>query len=171
MYLCYSCLSACKWVVHIVVPSHSTGKVGTNGYYGRGVARKRTGDKRGACKDWMKCSELGCVQANVLLPLCDRDLIRLIEEYAGSLDAFSDIENISLYLDLSIYGEDADELLSKYSSLFNVSMNEFHFNDYFPEEGDEISGFIKGLFKGKEKKYKLLTIEGLQQGIINKKLN
>lgn len=40
-----------------------------------------------------------------------------------------------------------------------------------PEEGDEISGFIKGLFKGKEKKYKLLTIEGLQQGIINKKLN
>ena len=67
-------------------------KVGTNGYYGRGVARKRTGDKRGACKDWMKCSELGCVQANVLLPLCDRDLIRLIEEYAGSLDAFSDIE-------------------------------------------------------------------------------
>ena len=40
-------------------------------YYGRGLARKRTGDKRGACEDWMKCSELGCVQANVLLPLCD----------------------------------------------------------------------------------------------------
>ena len=50
-------------------------------------------------------------------------------------------------------------------------MNEFHFNDYFPEEGDEISDFIKGLFKGKEKKYKPLTIGDLQQGIINKKLN
>lgn len=28
----------------------------------------------------------------------NRDLIRLIEKYAGSLDAFSDIENISLYM-------------------------------------------------------------------------
>jgi hypothetical protein len=28
-------------------------------------------DKRGACEDWMKSSELGCVQANILLPLCD----------------------------------------------------------------------------------------------------
>lgn len=40
-------------------------------YYGRGLARQRTGDKRGACEDWMKSSELGCVQANILLPLCD----------------------------------------------------------------------------------------------------
>lgn len=30
-------------------------------------------------------------------------------------------------------------------------MNDFHFNDYFPEEGDEISGFIKGLFMRKNK--------------------
>lgn len=28
-------------------------------------------DKRGACKDRMKSSELGCAQANILLPLCD----------------------------------------------------------------------------------------------------
>lgn len=40
-------------------------------YYGRGLARKRIGDKKGACEDWMKSSELGCVQANILLPLCD----------------------------------------------------------------------------------------------------
>ena len=40
-------------------------------YYGRGLARKRTGDKKGACEDWMKSSELGCVQANLLLPLCE----------------------------------------------------------------------------------------------------
>ena len=40
-------------------------------YYGRGLARQRTGDKRGACEDWMKSSELGCVQATILLPLCD----------------------------------------------------------------------------------------------------
>ena len=40
-------------------------------YYGRGLARKRTGDKKGACEDWMKSSELGCIQANMLLPLCE----------------------------------------------------------------------------------------------------
>lgn len=40
-------------------------------YYGRGLARKRTGDKNGACEDWIKSSELGCVQANMLLPLCE----------------------------------------------------------------------------------------------------
>ena len=40
-------------------------------YYGRGLARKRTGDKKGACEDWIKSSELGCIQANMLLPLCD----------------------------------------------------------------------------------------------------
>ena len=101
----------------------------------------------------------------------NRDLIHLIEEYAGSIEALPDIENISLYHNLSIYGDDADELLSKYSSLFNVSMNEFHFNDYFPEEGDEIFGFIKGLFTRKRKEYKQLTIRDLQEGIINKKID
>lgn len=40
-------------------------------YYGRGLARKRTGDKNGACEDWIKSSELGCIQANMLLPLCE----------------------------------------------------------------------------------------------------
>lgn len=41
-------------------------------YYGRGLARKRTGDKKGACEDWIKSSELGCMEANILLPLCDK---------------------------------------------------------------------------------------------------
>lgn len=40
-------------------------------YYGRGLARKRTGDKKGACEDWVKSSELGCMEANMLLPLCE----------------------------------------------------------------------------------------------------
>ena len=43
----------------------------THATYGCGLARKRTRDKRVACEDWMKSSELGCVQANILLPLCD----------------------------------------------------------------------------------------------------
>ena len=100
-----------------------------------------------------------------------RELIKLIEEYAGSLEALSDIENISLYHNLSMYGDDADELLAKYSSLFHVSMDKFQFNDYFPEEGDEIFRFIKGVLKGEEKEYKQLTIGNLQKGIINKKID
>ena len=39
-------------------------------YYGRGLARNRLGDKNGACEDWHRSSELGCFQANALLPLC-----------------------------------------------------------------------------------------------------
>lgn len=43
----------------------------THTTYGRGLVRKRIGDKRGACEGWMKSSELGCIQANILLPLCE----------------------------------------------------------------------------------------------------
>lgn len=39
-------------------------------YYGRGLARNQLGDKNGACEDWHRSSELGCMQANALLPLC-----------------------------------------------------------------------------------------------------
>ena len=41
-------------------------------YYGRGLARNQSGDKNGACEDWHRSSELGCLQANALLPLCDK---------------------------------------------------------------------------------------------------
>ncbi|WP_294476361.1 DUF1493 family protein [uncultured Bacteroides sp.] len=100
----------------------------------------------------------------------NRELIKLIEEYTGSLEDFPNIENVSLYHDLSIYGDDADELLSKYSSLFHVSLDEFHFNDYFPEEDEPIFGLIKDLFRREEKRYKQLTIKDLQDGIVNKKI-
>lgn len=40
-------------------------------YYGRGLARNQSGDKKGACEDWRKSSDLGCFEANALLPLCD----------------------------------------------------------------------------------------------------
>jgi len=40
-------------------------------YYGRGLARNQSGDKKGACQDWRKSSELGCFQANLLLITCE----------------------------------------------------------------------------------------------------
>lgn len=40
-------------------------------YYGRGLARNQSGDKKGACQDWRKSSALGCFEANALLTLCE----------------------------------------------------------------------------------------------------
>ena len=40
-------------------------------YYGRGLARNQSGDKKGACEDWRKSSALGYFAANALLPLCE----------------------------------------------------------------------------------------------------
>lgn len=40
-------------------------------YYGRGLARNQSGDKKGACEDWRTSINLGCFEANALLPLCD----------------------------------------------------------------------------------------------------
>lgn len=58
-------------------------------YYGRGMARKRIGDKNGACEDWIKSSELGCIQANMLLPLCEE----YIQEKNDSLKRQKEAEN------------------------------------------------------------------------------
>ena len=92
------------------------------------------------------------------------ELIKLIESYAGSLKEIVNIEATSLYHDLSIYGDDADGLLMEYSELFNVSMNDFQFKDYFPEEGDPMFNTIKEIF-AKRKEYRYLTISDLQKGI------
>ena len=43
----------------------------THATYGRRLAHKRIVDKRGAYENRIKNNELGCVQADVLLPLCD----------------------------------------------------------------------------------------------------
>ena len=43
----------------------------THATYERRLAHKRIEDKRGAYENRIKNSELGCVQADVLLPLCD----------------------------------------------------------------------------------------------------
>lgn len=100
----------------------------------------------------------------------DSKLIELVEEYVGSLDAFNHIETISLYHDLSIYGDDASELLLKYSEQFNVSMNDFCFETYFPEEGDPILNVIIDFLLKKRKEYRYFTIGDLQNGIRNKKI-
>lgn len=49
----------------------------------------------------------------------NRDLIELIEEYAGSMEALSDIENISLYHNLSI-GKSIDLPTLPYPKIRNI---------------------------------------------------
>lgn len=102
--------------------------------------------------------------------MIENDLIVLIEEYTGHL-VTDNIENLCVYHDLNIYGDDADELLSKYAKTFAVSLNDFHFTDYFPNEGDSIIETLKSLFTGKKQNYKPLTLGDLQKGIENKELN
>lgn len=100
----------------------------------------------------------------------DSSLIKLIEGYVGSLDRTANIEALSLYHDLSIYGDDADEFLLNYSRIFGVSISDFCFKNYFPEEGDPVLGLIKTFFTGEKKEYKRFTISDLQEGISNKKI-
>lgn len=52
----------------------------THATYGRRLAHKRIEDKRGAYENRIKNSELGCVQADVLLPLCDEYMKKTVRE-------------------------------------------------------------------------------------------
>ncbi len=101
--------------------------------------------------------------------MINKKLIELIEQYHSSDKGLS--EDLSLFHDLNIYGDDADELLGKYSEEFNVSMANFKFSDYFPFEGDPIIPFIvRFISKKKEKQFKRLTIRNLQEAIILQEL-
>lgn len=86
---------------------------------------------------------------------------------------FSDKEELNaetcLYHDLTIYGDDADEFLQKYSEIFNISIPPFQFADYFPYEGDIIlPAIIAKLSEKRRKEYKRLTISQLQNSIETK---
>ena len=109
--------------------------------------------------------------------MVDKELIKIIEEHAAPFDISDDMDNLSLYHDLDIYGDDVDEFFEKYINTFGVSVSYFCFHDYFPEEGwdtlGDIIAFFKAIFTGKrekEKEYKRITIGDLQRGIDTGKL-
>lgn len=91
-------------------------------------------------------------------------LISLLEEYSPIKSELK--EEMSLYHDLNISGDDADEFLHKYSEAFNVSISNLDFADYFPSEGDPIFPAIIRFITGrKNREYKRLTIKNLQEAI------
>ena len=53
----------------------------------------------------------------------------------------------NLYHDINIDGDDAEELLLKYSELFDVDMSKFEFNNYFNDEGFDSISILKSTFK------------------------
>ncbi|MFC7526845.1 DUF1493 family protein [Parapedobacter sp. GCM10030251] len=94
----------------------------------------------------------------------EKELRGLIESYNPLKGAISN--RTRLYHDLNIYGDDADELLSRFSELYGVDLSKFRFNDYFPNEGDWILPSILRLITLKPSKtYKELTVENLEKAI------
>ena len=66
----------------------------------------------------------------------DRELMGLLQEYNPTSDGIT--EHTRLYHDLNIYGDDAEEVMTKFSEMFDVDLSEFSFMDHFPDEGDQI---------------------------------
>ncbi|MGV8138344.1 MAG: DUF1493 family protein [Mangrovibacterium sp.] len=101
--------------------------------------------------------------------MLDNRLINLIEEYSPLKEDLK--SETSLYHDLNIYGDDADELLTKYSKIFGVSIKNLSFTEYFPSEGDSVLPTILRIIRGKKReKYKKLTLQQLQDSIETKEL-
>lgn len=65
----------------------------------------------------------------------------------------------SIQNDLSIFGDDASEILSKFCSKFNVDHSNFNFDDYFKPESSWTDFFSK------KKEYKKLTIADLVKAV------
>ncbi|MGJ1421050.1 DUF1493 family protein [Sphingobacterium spiritivorum] len=94
----------------------------------------------------------------------DTRLIDLLQKY-NSTDKALD-ENVRLYHDLNIYGDDAIELLNCFEEQFKVDLSRFRFTDYFPSEGDWILPSLFRFLTGKKpKEYKQLTLSDLNKAI------
>lgn len=65
----------------------------------------------------------------------------------------------SLQNDLSIFGDDASEILNKFCNKFNIDYSNFSFDDYFKPESSWADFFSK------KKEYKNLTIADLVKAI------
>lgn len=90
-----------------------------------------------------------------------RELVELYNPLNVTID-----DRTRLYHDLNIYGDDAAELLSKISDLYKIDLSDFHFEEYFPNEGDWVFPFILRLITLRPKKiYKELTVGKLEKAI------
>jgi len=72
-----------------------------------------------------------------------------------------------LYQDINIDGEDAEELLYKYSELFDIDMSDFEFCRYFNSEGFDSISILKSIFGfGNKRNPEPITVEMLEQSAL-----
>ncbi len=65
--------------------------------------------------------------------------------------------------DLRIIGDDADELLTEFSSTFHVDMSEMDFNTYFPSEASaNMNYYLLAIAKSKYNNSIILAIRSLE---------
>jgi acyl carrier protein len=100
----------------------------------------------------------------------DKRLIDLICRISG-VRSDEVTSEARIYNDLGIYGDDAIELLVAYGKEFNVDISNFMAADYFEGEGLDAIGLVVGLFSGKKKQYKTLTVSHLENGIVAGRLD
>lgn len=96
------------------------------------------------------------------------ELLKLVNDYSPVRCQGAPEER--LYHDLRISGDDALELLDKYSTLFNVDLGNFQFTEYFPYEGGSLAANLMGLHTTPGQPYKELTIGDLLAGILRGRL-
>lgn len=84
----------------------------------------------------------------------------LVLKYSGLTDFKNDD---CLEWDLGITGDDAINLLNEYCRIFNVGINNFKFENYFLDEGQNIALSIKRLFRINKKRQ--FSFEHLLNGI------
>lgn len=84
------------------------------------------------------------------------ELFKLVRKYSGekNLNLDDDLE-----WDIGVTGDDAFELLLEYRDKFDVDISTFEFNDYFFDEGRNISLLFRRLTRSYNKKR--LTIRDL----------
>jgi hypothetical protein len=77
-----------------------------------------------------------------------------------------------LQRDLKIWGDDADEILIKFSEEFHVDVSQFPLGKYFEDEGDQTFLDIVRFFSRKKKQpKKVLTIGDLERSVVAGRLD
>ncbi|WP_435237661.1 DUF1493 family protein [Psychromonas sp. PT13] len=77
-----------------------------------------------------------------------------------------------LYQDINIDGDDAEELLYKYSELFGIDMSDFEFCRYFNNEGFDSISILKSLFgAGNKRNLEPITVDMLEKNALSHKWN
>jgi acyl carrier protein len=97
------------------------------------------------------------------------ELRNFVSEFSG-YDPAEINRDTRLLVDLSIYGDDAADLLMAFSKKFHVDVSQFRIDEYFGSEGWDFIGEVFSIFK-KYKPLKVLTMANLEKAIYASKLD